>query len=149
MLRESLSYLHPLELVTARAIARRFYPARHQLAQRNQVARYLAKLERGLPPLGDYNGKVLAYRYMAEVATGYPSRPTFPQPLSSQQMMMVFPDLTDKLSILPPVVVPPQDLHPFLAALHIWTSESRSKKVKLQRVYLPQPWKQTMGGVLR
>ncbi len=149
MLRKSLSYLHPLELVTALEIARRIYPARHQVAQRNQVTRHLAKLERYLPPLGDYNGKVLAYRYMAEVARGYPPRPTFPFPLSTPEMVTAFPDLTSKLSALPPIIVQPKDLHPFLAALHHWALGPLTRKTKLHRVYLPQPWKQTMGGVLR
>ncbi|MDJ0835520.1 MAG: hypothetical protein QNK37_03325 [Acidobacteriota bacterium] len=149
MFRKSLSYLYPLELVTALDIARRIYPARHQLAQRNQVARHLAKLERGLPPLGDYNGKVLAYRYMAEVATGYLSRPTFPFPLSTPEMITAFPDLTSKLLSLPPIIVQPKDLHPFLAALHHWSLDPLTRKTKLYRVYLPQPWEQTMGGVLR
>ena len=93
MLRECLAYLHPLELVDARDIAKRFNPARHQVAQRNEVMRQLVQYERGMPPLGDYNGKVWAYRYLAEVAREYPSRPGFPYPLSTRHMVTIFPDL--------------------------------------------------------
>lgn len=92
------------------------------------------------PPLGDrtIDGQITWFGFRFIATTGVVERlPIYSRTIFAQELLIPYPFLSSKIAHFMNYPIPPQDIHPFIIALHIW--EPLQNRKKKRRKYMPPP----------